>query len=167
MAPKPTLAELREKKKENEAYLNKIIQRTNALGNSIRAQEKNLTMYDRKERTHRLCTRGGMLESFLRDPNALPIEVPKEQYPDMVRERGCSYPTLCSNYYPMWRKPSGSSSENGKRKELPGRKPVECDLELCPRKGHRSTHRASRRGKPELFQQEWQSNDAEYPTKPF
>ena len=71
IAPNPTLAELREKKKENEAYLNKIIQRTNALGNSIRAQEKNLNMYDRKERTHRLCTRGGMLESFLRDPNAL------------------------------------------------------------------------------------------------
>ena len=44
MAPKPTLAELREKKKENEAYLNKIIQRTNALGSSIRAHEKNLGM---------------------------------------------------------------------------------------------------------------------------
>ena len=71
MAPKPTLAELREKKNKNEAYLNKIIQRTNALGNSIRAQEQNLNMYDRKERTHRLRTRGGMLESFLRDPNAL------------------------------------------------------------------------------------------------
>ena len=71
MAPNPTLAELREKKKENEAYLNKIIQRTNALGSSIRAQEKNLSMYDRKERTHRLCTRGGMLESFLHDPNSL------------------------------------------------------------------------------------------------
>ena len=37
----------------------------------IRAEEKNLIMYDRKERTHRLCTRGGMLESFLHDPNAL------------------------------------------------------------------------------------------------
>ena len=71
MAPKPTLTELRKKKNKNEAYLNKIIQRTNALGSSIRAQEKNLGMYDRKERTHRLCTRGGMLESFLRDPNAL------------------------------------------------------------------------------------------------
>ena len=74
MAHKPTLAELRDKKKENEAYLNKIIQRTNALGNSIRAQEKNLIMFDRKERTHRLCTRGGMLESFLHDASALTDE---------------------------------------------------------------------------------------------
>ena len=81
MATKPTLTELREKKKENEAYLNKIIQRTNALGSSIRAQEKNLNMYDRKERTHRLCTRGGMLESFLRDPNVLT----NDQVMDLLR----------------------------------------------------------------------------------
>ena len=27
--------------------------------------------YTRRERTHRLCTRAGMLESFLRDPEAL------------------------------------------------------------------------------------------------
>ena len=71
MAHQPTLAELREKKNRNEAYLKKTIQRTHALGDMIRAEEKNLIMYDRKERTHRLCTRGGMLESFLRDPNAL------------------------------------------------------------------------------------------------
>ena len=71
MSHQPTLAELREKKKQNEAYLKKTIQRTHALGDMIRAEEKNLIMYDRKERTHRLCTRGGMLENFLHDPNAL------------------------------------------------------------------------------------------------
>ena len=71
MPHEPTLAELREKKKKNDAYITKISQRTHALGDTIRAQEKNLKMFDRKERTHRLCTRGGMLESFLHDPNAL------------------------------------------------------------------------------------------------
>ena len=71
MPHEPTLAELREKKKKNDAYIKKISQRTHALGDTIRAQEKNLIMFDRKERTHRLCTRGGMLESFLHDPNAL------------------------------------------------------------------------------------------------
>ena len=74
MAHQPTLAELREKKNRNEAYLRKTVQRTHALGDLIRAEEKNLIMYDRKERTHRLCTRGGMLESFLHDASALTDE---------------------------------------------------------------------------------------------
>ena len=74
MAHQPTLAELREKKNRNEAYLKKTIQRTHALGDLIRAEEKNLIMYDRKERTHRLCTRGGMLESLLHDASALTDE---------------------------------------------------------------------------------------------
>ena len=30
-----------------------------------------LDTYTRRERTHRLCTRAGMLESFLHDPEAL------------------------------------------------------------------------------------------------
>ena len=74
MPHEPTLAELREKKNRNEAYLRKTVQRTHALGDMIRAEEKNLIMYDRKERTHRLCTRGGMLESFLHDASALTDE---------------------------------------------------------------------------------------------
>ena len=74
MPHEPTLAELREKKNRNEAYLRKTVQRTHALGDMIRAEEKNLIMYDRKERTHRLCTRGGMLESFLHDVSALTDE---------------------------------------------------------------------------------------------
>ena len=74
MPHEPTLAELREKKKKNDAYITKISQRTHALGDTIRAQEKNLKMFDRKERTHRLCTRGGMLESFLHDASALTDE---------------------------------------------------------------------------------------------
>ena len=36
-----------------------------------RADEKLLDSYTRRDRTHRLCTRAGMLENFLRDPEAL------------------------------------------------------------------------------------------------
>ena len=42
MPHEPTLAELREKKKKNDAYITKISQRTHALGDTIRGQEKNL-----------------------------------------------------------------------------------------------------------------------------
>ena len=37
----------------------------------IRALQNQIKEEDRKARTHRLCTRGGMLESFLPDPESI------------------------------------------------------------------------------------------------
>jgi len=42
--------------------------------NDEKALQHQLKQLTRKERTHRLCTRGGMLESFLQEPDAtLPL----------------------------------------------------------------------------------------------
>ena len=43
--------------------------------NDEKALQHQLKQLTRKERTHRLCTRGGMLESFLQEatPNAIPV----------------------------------------------------------------------------------------------
>ena len=71
MPHKPTLRELYARRDRNNAHLAKIAKRQRALGDKIKADEKMLDTYDRRERTHRLCTRAGMLESFLRDPEAL------------------------------------------------------------------------------------------------
>ncbi len=59
-----SIDELREIKAKGEAkirYMENIIK-------YLKSQEKKLT---RKERTHRLCTRGAMLEKFLGCPNEL------------------------------------------------------------------------------------------------
>ena len=45
-----------------------LIATTNLTLEELQHQLKQLT---RKERTHRLCTRGGMLESFLQEPERL------------------------------------------------------------------------------------------------
>ena len=39
--------------------------------NDEKALQHHLKQLTRKERTHRLCTRGGMLESFLQEPERL------------------------------------------------------------------------------------------------
>ena len=39
--------------------------------NDEKALQHQLKQLTRKERTHRLCTRGGMLESFLQEPERL------------------------------------------------------------------------------------------------
>lgn len=66
-----TLPELYAKREKNQKYFAKLAQRQHALGDKIKADEKMMDSYTRRERTHRLCTRAGMLESFLRDPEAL------------------------------------------------------------------------------------------------
>ena len=71
MMKKKTLPELYAIRDKNNALVAKITKRQRALGDTIKADEKMLDTYTRRERTHRLCTRAGMLESFLRDPEAL------------------------------------------------------------------------------------------------
>ena len=71
MKKKKALPELYAKHDKNNAYLEKLAQRQRALGDKIKADEKLMDSYTRRERTHRLCTRAGMLESFLRDPEVL------------------------------------------------------------------------------------------------
>ena len=65
------LPELYAKREKGRRRVEKLIQRQRALGDKIKADEKLLDSYTRRERTHRLCTRAGMLESFLHDPEAL------------------------------------------------------------------------------------------------
>ena len=71
MKKKKSLPELYAIRDRNNAVIAKIAKRQRALGDKIKADEKMLDTYDRRERTHRLCTRAGMLESFLRDPEVL------------------------------------------------------------------------------------------------
>ena len=71
MPHKPTLPELYAKRDKNQKYFAKLTQRQRALGDKIKADEKLMDSYTHRERTHRLCTRAGMLESFLHDPEAL------------------------------------------------------------------------------------------------
>jgi len=71
MNKKKSLPELYAIRDRNNALIAKIAKRQRALGDEIKADEKMLDTYTRRERTHRLCTRAGMLESFLRDPQAL------------------------------------------------------------------------------------------------
>ena len=71
MKKKKSLPELHAIRNRNNALIVKITKRQRALGDIIKADEKMMDTYTRRERTHRLCTRAGMLESFLRDPEAL------------------------------------------------------------------------------------------------
>ena len=71
MNKKKSLPELYAIRDRNNALIAKIAKRQRALGDTIKADEKMLDTYIRRERTHRPCTRAGMLESFLRDPEAL------------------------------------------------------------------------------------------------
>ena len=63
--------ELREMKAKNEAEIRRLENKIKYLD----SQAKQLT---RKERTHRLCTRGAMLEKFLGCPNELTDEQVEE-----------------------------------------------------------------------------------------
>ena len=63
---------------ERETAINKGTRQNAKLGQQIKSvqqemkADKNLAaMYSRKERTHRLCTQGAMLESFLQSPDLL------------------------------------------------------------------------------------------------
>ena len=71
MKKKKSLPELYAIRDRNNALIAKIAKRQRALGDTIKADEKMMDSYTRRERTHRLCTRAGMLESFLRDPEVL------------------------------------------------------------------------------------------------
>ena len=71
MKKRKSLPELYAIRDRNNALIAKIAKRQRALGDKIKADEKLMDSYTRRERTHRLCTRAGMLESFLRDPEAL------------------------------------------------------------------------------------------------
>jgi len=71
MNKKKSLPELYAIRDRNNALIAKIAKRQRALGDTIKADEKMLDTYTRRERTHRLCTRAGMLESFLHDPEVL------------------------------------------------------------------------------------------------
>ena len=66
-----SLDELREIKAKSEAKIKYMENKIKYL----ESQEKHLT---RKERTHRLCTRGAMLEKFLGCPNELTDEQVEE-----------------------------------------------------------------------------------------
>ena len=62
--PKTDLAYLRSEKAKAEQKLRACQHREKIL-------ERQMSELTRKERTHRLCTRGGMLESFLQEPERL------------------------------------------------------------------------------------------------
>ena len=63
MNRKMSLPELYAKRDRNNAYVAKLSQRQHALGDRIKADEKLLASYTRQQRTHRLCSRAGLLES--------------------------------------------------------------------------------------------------------
>lgn len=71
MKKKKSLSELYAIRDRKNALIAKIAKRQHALGDTIKADEKMLDTYTRRERTHRLCTRAGMLENFLQDPEML------------------------------------------------------------------------------------------------
>ena len=58
------LEKLNRELEKSEKKLRKVI-------NDEKALQHQLKQLTRKERTHRLCTRGGMLESFLQEPERL------------------------------------------------------------------------------------------------
>ena len=62
-----SIDELREMKAKSEAELK-------VLHNKSKYYDSQIKLLTRKERTHRLCTRGAMLESFLGCPNELTDE---------------------------------------------------------------------------------------------
>ncbi len=55
---------LREEREKNQRKLRKAL-------NDEKAIAHELAYLTRNERTHRLCTRGGMLETFIREPSLL------------------------------------------------------------------------------------------------
>ncbi len=71
MKKRKSLPELYAIRDRNNALIAKIAKRQRALGDKIKADEKLMDSYTRRERTHRLCTRAGMLESFLHYPEVL------------------------------------------------------------------------------------------------
>lgn len=66
-----SIDELREMKAKGEAEMKR-------LHNKSKYYEPQIKLLTRKERTHRLCTRGAMLENFLSCPNELTDEQVEE-----------------------------------------------------------------------------------------
>ena len=66
-----SIDELREMKAKGEAEMKR-------LHNKKKYYESQINLLTRKERTHRLCTRGAMLEKFLGCPNELTDEQVEE-----------------------------------------------------------------------------------------
>ncbi len=66
-----SIDELREMKAKGEAELK-------VLHNKSKYYDSHIKLLTRKERTHRLCTRGAMLEKFLGCPNELTDEQAEE-----------------------------------------------------------------------------------------
>ena len=69
-----------DKIKKEEAKLAKRQQQLKRARDAERIQKRKLTNLKRNERTHRLCVRGGMLESLLKRPGCIdPAEIEDEQ----------------------------------------------------------------------------------------
>ena len=69
-----------DKIKKEEAKLAKRQQQLKRARDAERIQKRKLANLKRNERTHRLCVRGGMLESLLKRPGSLdPAELEDEQ----------------------------------------------------------------------------------------
>ena len=71
MPHKPTIEEMKYSLNRSERQLAKWDKQIHALENRIRADERMRATLTRRARTNRLCTRAGMLESFLKEPEAL------------------------------------------------------------------------------------------------
>ena len=72
--PNPELEKLRAEKEKNEKEIEQINHKITRLENRQKYYEDG----ERKRRTHRLCTRGAMLEKFLGCPNELTDEQVEE-----------------------------------------------------------------------------------------
>ena len=69
-----------DKIKKEEAKLAKRQEQLKRARDAERIQKRKPANLKRNERTHRLCTRGGMLESFLKRPGCIdPAEIEDEQ----------------------------------------------------------------------------------------
>ena len=81
MPHKPTLNEMRNQRDRQGRQVEKWTTRVHALDNIVKADEKMEATLLRKARTTRLCTRAGMLESFLQEPDMLS----NDQVMDLLR----------------------------------------------------------------------------------
>ena len=72
MPRKETLAEMEKSIDKGKRQIAKWDQKIMAQEQLLKADANLAAIYSRKERTHRLCKRGAMLERFLRSPDLLP-----------------------------------------------------------------------------------------------
>ena len=71
MPRKETMEEMERSIDKGKRQIAKWDQKIMAQEQLLKADAKLTAMYSRKERTHRLCKRGAMLERFLRSPDLL------------------------------------------------------------------------------------------------